>query len=427
VVSALKSEDIGVGVISVFPPKGLKHAGFGGVASYSRNLVSSLADRCRLVVFADRLSDVDGAYSENGVWVHRCWSKNLFYPFQIFWSVARERSEIDVLHVHHEYFLFGGTLSAVLFPFLLCLLKLLGKPVLVTLHGVISLSVVDKEFLRDNMVGGSPFALRLGFFVLTTLIAHFADVLVVHKEFFRRALVCEYGISKDKVWVIPHGVEKPSEAIGDDKAKEALGVGGKKVLLFFGYIAGYKGVELLIDAFDFLKKDEDFVLFVAGGMHPRLKDKPKYQEYLCELKERARKVSDRIIFTGFVPEKMISIYFSAADLVIFPYKVVMSSSGPFALAVSYKKTGIASDIPASREILPSQALFDKDDPKSLAEKTETIFNTHSSKRDIAAHVEKIGTANSWDHVGLQTRKLYQQVLHEQMKSECLIDPIRHTN
>lgn len=340
---SLKTKDIRVGVISVFPPKGSKHAGVGGVASYTKNLVFSLSDWCQVFVFADRFSDVGGCYLEDGVWVFRCWSRGLLFPFQIFRNVARRRNDVDVLHVQHEYFLFGGVFSAILFPFLLFLLKLFGKPIVVTLHGVISLSVIDREFLRDNMIGGFPFVFRLGALGLTRLIACFADALIVHDEFFRRVLVGEYGICKSKVFVVPHGVEEAREVIDREEAKRILGVGGKKVLLFFGYITGYKGLELLIDAFDFLKGDEDFVLFIAGGEHPRLRGKRRYREYLRELRERARRVSDRIIFTGFVPEDMIPVYFSAADLVIFPYKFKISASGPESLARSFKKPVIVSN------------------------------------------------------------------------------------
>lgn len=333
----LGSKSIKVGLISLFPPKEFRHVAMGGVASYAKNLVVSLSRSCEVIVFADKLFGSDSAYRDCGILVCRCWNKSVSYPFQIFRSVIKRRNDVDVLHIQHEYFLFGGVISAVLFPLLLLLLKLLRKPIVVTLHGVISLRIIDEEFLKDNMVSGVPFIFKLGVLALTRLIAFFADFLVVHEEFFRQVLINEYRVDGSKVWVIPHGVEEPSIIIDSDRAKEILGVGGKKVLLIFGYITGYKGIELLIDAFDLLKSDESYVLFIAGGEHPRLKGKRKYQEYLRRLRERAAKVSDRIIFTGFVPENMIPIYFSAADLVILPYKYKFSASGPESLAVSYKK------------------------------------------------------------------------------------------
>lgn len=406
-VSALKAESIRVGVVSVFPPRGVKHAGFGGVASYTKNLVTSYSGMCQVVIFADSFSRDGDVYRENGVWVFRCWSRGLLYPFQIFRNVARRRNDVDVLHVQHEYFLFGGVFSAVLFPFLLFLLRLFRKPVVVTLHGVISLSVIDWEFLRDNMVSGFPFLLRLGIFGLTRLIACFVDVLVVHEDFFKRILVNEYGIDEHKIWVIPHGVEEASEIIDSDRAKEILGVGGKKVLLFFGYIAGYKGIELLIDAFEFLKDDESYILFIAGGEHPRLKDKRKYQEYVRRLKEKARRVSDRIIFTGFVPEERIPIYFSAADLVIFPYKIFMSSSGPLSNAITFRKIILVSDKFASANVI--KCLMFKNE-RDMVEKIRKIFANSGQQnlKNFLTHLRKI---KNWRRAAQIHLKLYRQVIH----------------
>ena len=406
-VTLLNCRSICVGVVSVFPPKGSRHAGFGGVASYAKNLAVCLSDLCKVVVFADRLCGVSDTYCEDDVWVCRCWDRGLFYPFRIFWNAARWRGRVDVFHVQHEYFLFGGVFSAVLFPFLLFLLKLFRKPVVVTLHGVISLSVIDREFLRDNMIGGFPFVFRLGALGLTRLIACFADALVVHDEFFRRVLVDEYGVCESKVFVVPHGVEEAREVINSDEAKRILGVGGKKVLLFFGYITGYKGLELLIDAFKFLKNDEDFVLFIAGGEHPRLRGKRRYREYLRRLRERARRVSDRIIFTGFVPEDKIPIYFSAADLVIFPYKAVMSSSGPINLAIAYRKPFLVSNV--MNLIYGSSASF----PLSaicLSKVIESFFNDNTFHEVVLEILEGKIENCRWDAVRDLTFSLYRRVL-----------------
>lgn len=388
-------------MVSVFPQRGFGHSGTSGVASYTKNLVSFLSRYCGIFVFADKSSNVDSVYFENGVWVNRCWRRGLLYPFQVFQSAWKRRANVDVLHVQHEYFLFGGAFSALLFPFLLLLLKRLGRPLVVTFHHVVPLNVISEEFLKDNMIGGVPFILRLGIFTLTRVIANVADVLVVHEEFFKQVLFNEYGVDANKVWVIPHGVEEPSSIINSDRAKEILGVSGKRVLLFFGYITGYKGIELLIDTFDFLKNDESYVLFIAGGEHPRLKGKRKYQEYLRRLKERAAKVSDRIIFTGFVPEDMIPVYFSAADLVIFPYKSVFSSSGPISLAMQYKKPLLISKH-LRRIIRIKDAWFDGND---LSYKIELFFNSKEFQRRTKPDNDFLFT-HRWENVAEKTFMLY---------------------
>jgi glycosyltransferase involved in cell wall biosynthesis len=390
-----------------------KHTRLGGMASYTKNLATSLSCNCMVSVFADRFSNANENYCEKGVWVCRCWSRGLSYPFQIFRNVVRRADEIDVLHVQHEFFLFGGVFSAILVPFLLCLLRLLRKPVVVTLHNVISLNVVGGRFLRDNMVNGFPFVLKIGIFVLTRLIAFFSDVLIVHEEFFRGVLVSEYGIRARKVLVIPHGVEEPGGIIDSDRAKEVLGVGGKKVLLFFGYIAGYKGVESLIDAFDVLKGDEDFVLFIAGGEHPRLKGKREYQKHLQEIKAKAKEISDKIIFTGFVPEEMIPTYFSAADLVIFPYREVFSASGPMSLALFYGKPFLASENYRGIIRLEDMLFSEGDLPQKII---SFLSNDRKARRRINSYCEYVRMTRNWENIAEETDRVYEKtarcILHK---------------
>jgi glycosyltransferase involved in cell wall biosynthesis len=393
-----------VGMVSVYPPPASKHAESGGVASYTKNLVISLLDSCKIVVFANRMSNTDNEYQE-GAMVYRCWNKGIMYPFQIFRKLMGKN--LDAVHVQHEYFLFGNASSIVLFPFMLCLLKLLRKPVVVTLHGVIPLGHVNKQFLRDNLIDGYAFVLRWGILILTRLIVSLADVVAVHEDSFKRVLVNEYNVNKEKVYVIYHGIEEPLRIIESDLAKEALRVSRKKVLLFFGYLAGYKGIEVLVEAFRFLKHKEDFVLFVAGGEPPRLKCDSDYSAFLRLLKKKAMNVSRDIIFTGFVPEDMIEVYFSAADLVIFPYKIVMSSSGPMSLAISYEKPFLVSNVfpnPTRFEDL-SFRLFAED----LATAIENYFENHAFREDVSGCLRELKNARSWHTIAGETFRVYELV------------------
>jgi glycosyltransferase involved in cell wall biosynthesis len=390
-----------VGMVSTYPSPESAHVKHGGVASYTKNLVGSLLDNCEVAVFADKIPNTRNEWQEGGM-VYRCWNKGVSYPFQIFKKLSNNR--VDIVHVQHEYFLFGGGFSALVFPFMLCLLRLLKKPIIVTLHGVIPVHSIDKQFLRDNMITGSPFVLKWGVFIVTRLIAFFADGLIVHESFLKNVLTNEYCVSKKKVHVIRHGIEKPSEIIDANKAKEVLGVSGKKILLFFGYITGYKGVELLVEAFRLLERDEDFVLFIAGGEHPRLKHNPDYLEYIQCLRDKARNVSDRIIFTGFVSESAIPVYFSAADVVIFPYKVAMASSGPLSLAISYEKPVLISDVLAKSTEFKD--LVFQLSAKDLANTIEIFFKNRAMYPKVLGYAKNRKMGCSWNITAKKTLHVY---------------------
>lgn len=393
-----------IGMISLYPPKGAMHAESGGVASYTKNLVSSLSlyDKSDLMVFANKIDGEKDEYIEGETKIIRCWDKTILYPLQLFKNIFKERREIDIVHTQHEYFLYGGALSAVTFPFLLFLVRIMRKPIVVTIHGVIPLSKFSKEFMEQNNMNGNTLILKFGLWGITKLICWSSDKIVVHEIYFKNILATEYGIDRKKITVIPHGIEERSDLIPKERAKQILRVEDKKTLLFFGYITGYKGIETLIEAFRYLD-DKEYVLFIAGGEHPRLRNDIKYRDYIKKLEERAKKVSKNIIFTGFVPEEKVSLYFSAADLVVLPYTIAMSSSGPMSFAIAYNKPFFISDV--FKEIFGSSIVFENK-PKKLMEKIRRFFYHEEFKWEIINTIKMLKEERSWQKVARDTLKIY---------------------
>jgi glycosyltransferase involved in cell wall biosynthesis len=393
-----------VGMISIYPPPASKHAALGGVASYTRNLVVSLLDKCEVVVFANKLPNIRSKYRE-GATVYRCWSKGLLYPFQIFRKVAS--SKVDIVHVQHEIYLYGGLGSAIIFPLLLFLIKLLRKPVVVTLHGVLPLSEVNGRFLRDNWIRGSPLFMKAGLILLVKLIVLFSTAVIVHEEKFKEVLKSEYNCPGSKIYVIHHGIEERNDLIEKNKAKQILCLSGKNVILFFGYITGYKNVELLIESASFLKTP-DWVIVIAGGPHPRLSTNPNYRRYLSDLREKALAVrKEGILFRGFIAEEEIPLYFSAADLIVFPYKICMHASGPLSLSISYGKPFLISD--DFKGIFACENALFKNEPKDLTHKIDRFFEDKKLQLQISAYIRKFKKERLWSVVSDETWKLFQRI------------------
>ncbi|MEM3459332.1 MAG: glycosyltransferase [Candidatus Bathyarchaeia archaeon] len=396
-----------VGVISVYPPSRLKHSKHSGVASYTKNLVVSLLENCQVDVFADKIPHTTDYYGE-GEKVYRCWNKGVFYPFQIFKQLLRKN--VDVVHIQHEIYLYGGFGSAIIFPFLLFLIRLLRKPVVVTLHGVIPLSKIDERFLKENWIRGRPFVMKIGLTLLVKIIVFLSTAIIVHEESSKETLKSEYRCPPRKIFVIHHGVEEGSDLIEKDEAKRNLGLSGKNLILFFGYIAGYKNVELLIESAKFLKTS-NWVLIIAGGLHPRLNGDREYLSYVSSLHEKASEISkDRILFKGFISEGEIPLYFSAADLIVFPYKISMHSSGPLALAASYGKPFLISDM-FSEVIFFREAVF-KNDPKELAGKIDRFFGDAEFQSKVLRCSEEFKMKRLWSDVARKTCELYREVVSQ---------------
>ncbi|MCX9011810.1 MAG: glycosyltransferase [Candidatus Methanoperedens sp.] len=396
-----------IGIISLYPPKNLKHAKAGGVASYTKNLVNGIksnlnGDNSEIEIFANKIANVKSNYIENDVTVHRCWDPDVRYPFQIIQEIKNHKFEI--MHLQFEFFLYGNFTSALLFPLLLLLFRIQNTPTLVTLHQVIQISKLDLRFARENSIKGIPLLQKIGLYLLIKSIVCLSNKIIVHENHFFNVLCKEYRCSPAKITVIPHGIEEKNSIIESIKAKEILNIQGKKTILYFGYLSGYKGLNNLIEAFRFL--DSNFMLIIAGGEHPRLKNNIEHIQHIHDLKKRASEISKSIFFTGFVDEDKIPLYFSAADIVIFPYTMQMSSSGPFALAIAYKRPFLVSEAFGS-SISLNDAIFNNG-PKAIAAKIEDVLNDENIKQRILDFSEKLNSERSWKEVAKMTLNTYYE-------------------
>lgn len=116
-----------------------------------------------------------------------------------------------------------------------------------------------------------------------------------------------------------------------------------KYLLFFGLIRDYKGLDWLLDAFSKVK-DPSVRLIVAGEFYAH------GEKYLEQAK--ALNIEDRIIWkTQFVPDDEVRYYFSAADLIVQPYKTA-TQSGVTQIAYHFEKPMLVTRVGGLAEIVP---------------------------------------------------------------------------
>jgi len=406
--AAQRSQEIAI--VAPFPPPGVRHGAAGGVASYTRNLVEALGNRgLRPTVLASRIPESPQVGAEGPIL--RCWEPGPGYVPSIWQAVRRRRPAI--VHIQHEIFLFGSGFSPLLFPLLLLALRPLTK-VIVTLHGVLPLSKLDRPFLKENGLKGQPLLLRLGLLLLMQAIIASAHIVIVHEEKLKGYLADEYRCNAGKIVVIPHGIESARGKISSEEAKGKLGLSGRRVIMFLGYLTGYKGVELLIEGFSkAAEAHPDWVLVIAGGPHPRRRAEPGYQAYLEHLKGRIARLGPQGRWLGFVPEEDLPLCLSAADLMVFPYREVIASSGPLALAISYDRPFLASE--AFRGVLDEGLLF-KLDPKALGAKLEEFFASAKLKELARRQAAAWREERSWERVAQKMLGLYSGGIGWQSKA-----------
>jgi len=159
----------------------------------------------------------------------------------------------------------------------------------------------------------------------------------------------------------PTYAELKKNHISRQQAFEQLGISGR-VLLFFGFVRPYKGLDVLLKAMPSILSEQQVTLLVVGEFW---KDRNKYVQLIDELHiESSVKVFDQ-----YIPNEQISLFFAAADLVVQPYKSV-TGSGVCQLAYGLNTPVIATNIGSLNEVVDDGVngrLIVPDNPEALAQ------------------------------------------------------------
>ncbi len=151
-------------------------------------------------------------------------------------------------------------------------------------------------------------------------------------------------IPSAKYKVSPHPIYNIfGDIIDKDKARLNLGIKAKKVILFFGMIREYKGLDILLNGIPKIKqKLNDFIVIVAGESYENTN---KYYSIIEKLK-----IQDNVdLRLKFIDDSEVSQYFSAADIVALPYRSA-TQSGITQIAYNFDRPVIISDVGGLAEI-----------------------------------------------------------------------------
>ncbi len=313
----------------------------GGVGGYATELSRQLAavGRPPSRIFAQRLTrDFVG----NGVprTLSRTWSRNR--PLGIMRAVLSGRA--DLLHVQHELFLYGGAPMAVALAAFLQVRRWLGGRTIITLHGVPDPASIDAAFCARSGVRAPLPVVRGILRAIISLTARTCDQVLVHDVTFARLLRSSYDI-RTPVTVVPLVVPSASSTPSSSRRPAQRNPGSPFVSLFFGFVAPYKDLGLLIRAFrNVVRCRPGSRLIVAGGMHPKLALNSRYAAQYDELREAARLIGN-VDWRGFVEgDDAVQSLFDEADLLVLPYRQLLAMSGPLTIAVRNRVRVLCSDV-----------------------------------------------------------------------------------
>jgi glycosyltransferase involved in cell wall biosynthesis len=376
-----------IGLVSTYYPS------LGGVATYANYFFNELEKiNDQVYILTDKVSLPE---KEKNSKIVRCWDHNYHFVRQILKAV--KDNNIQIVHFQQELHLFGGLWTAVLLPYLFLRLKLSGRKIVVTFHGVVNLKDVSRRFIEENYYRINYLPARFGLYFLYSALGWLADFVIVHEEKFKYYLK-SYFIDQQKIKVIGHGVINQTVQ-PKNLARQKLGLKAQYTFLSFGYLTGYKGIETIISALKSMPED-DFNFLVVASPHPRLAKNKKYQEYYQKIKDYFIHDS-RTRFFGYIPQDQLVDFFSASDCAVFPYTVLMSSSGPMALALGSENLLLASS--AFSDFLPDSLIFK--DQKQLAE-----LMIEAKNRKLDQYREIIINKKdqlAWPKIAQKTNQLYQ--------------------
>ena len=201
-----------------------------------------------------------------------------------------------------------------------------GWPLILEMH-----EVVDP--LEENIL-----PIRLYSRITGRMLLKLSNMYVAHSEDARRSIIETYHIPERLIWTVPHGPYNVYATVDSQEAKRLLQVDGF-VILYFGMIRQYKGVSLLLKAFNSLPDDiaGQATLVIAGEDWGDDDDlKPCLDNNIYK---------DRILYRPeFIPDEQLPDFFSAADMVALPY-TRSCGSGVANIASAQGKRVVMSDIP----------------------------------------------------------------------------------
>lgn len=244
-----------------------------------------------------------------------------------------------------------------------------------------------------------------------------ADHLFVHTQRMRSELDADFRVAPRKISVIPFGINStiPISAMSRVDARRQLGLASSdRVVLFFGNIARYKGLEYLIEAMGIVVRTMPECRLVIAG---RTKGDDTYWPALRQRIDELGLQEHVLCRIEYVPDSETERYFKAADVLALPYTFVFQSGVMF-LAYNFGLPVIASNVGSLKEEVIDGVtgyICTPRDPGDIARKIVQYFESDLF-RDLHTQrlrIRKFASERySWSSVGEATREVYARLLGE---------------
>lgn len=291
-------------------------------------------------------------------------------------------------HIIHIQWLRFNFIDGVFFPWFA---RFCGHRVVYTAHDVLPHNIDNRKVRR-----------------LFRNIYRSQNSLIVHTNFNRNRIIDEFGIRPEKVNVVKHGVYHipDDQRIDFAHGKRMLGVAEKEyILLFFGIITEYKGLDLLAESMNMLKRSGKKVRLVIAG-----RIQTGFEEEMAKLKQELGE--EVIYYLRFIKKEEVNMLFGAADATVLPYREA-SQSGVMFMSFAHGVPVIAPNLGGFPDDVAEGEMgyvFEPGNPVSLSqtiEKTKAHFGLNNAT--TRGHIIKLTSEKyQWDESASELIKIYRK-------------------
>ncbi len=299
-------------------------------------------------------------------------------------------NNVEVVSVQHEFGIYGGPAGS----HLLALLRDVRMPVVTTLHTVLREPNESQRFVMEQLDALS-------------------NRFIVMAERGRELLKEVYGVSSEKIDLIPHGVPDV-QFIDPTFHKDQFGVEGKTMLLTFGLLSPNKGIEYVIEALPaILKEHPNVVYIVLGATHPHLllREGESYRLKLERLAEDRGVTSNVIFYNRFVTLEELTDFIGAADIYVTPYlNEAQITSGTLAYAFGAGKAVISTPYLYAQELLAQERgiLVPFRDSDAIAEGVTRFLSDPALMAGMRKRAWQLGREMIWPVVAGRYMESFQR-------------------
>ncbi len=348
-------------IVSPFPPA------ITGIGQYGYHVTRTIANTgsfSRITVLAGANEDQNNRPNHLGnAQIEYCWQPGQLKARHAILSNIKQLNP-DIVWFNLGASIFGKSpLSNLSGMFTPMLVRRMGFPTVVTLHELIA--VADLRAL--NAPGGILAPL---FADLFTKVATQVDVVCLTMRHYAE-------------WLSARGVDCVHIPIGAYHEPELLAEPTTQEFLFFTTLAPFKGLEILLAAFENLRTEFPQVqLTIAGAEHAR------FPNYAHDLKARFNGTHN-IHWLGKVAEEDVMELFRQAKIVILPYTASTGSSSVLYQAATWGRAVVASDLGENLKLARENDLqlqfFESGNVKSLQNSIRTLLNSTNLRNEQAKH------------------------------------------